>query len=144
MKWKNSTSLNPKLNIMDYIYMLFFFISCFISTVGLGWKTWLHYVTIGGGAMQMKDKKQREDVSVGLSHHHHHHHHPLRCVCSAAAADRRTETGSFSLFTRNMASKCPKCDKTVYFGECVFFSVETIIRGEALTAGWKCQHLMKR
>lgn len=38
------------------------------------------------------------------------HHHPLR---------RRTEKDSLSSFTRNMASKCPKCDKTVYFGECV-------------------------
>ncbi len=85
-----------------------------------------------------------------LQHHpHHSRRHPLRCVCAAGAVDEGTErqagrrtdgrtdrqtdrrtdrqTDSAGEATENdsislliMASKCPKCDKTVYFGKCWF------------------------
>ncbi len=52
-------------------------------------------------------------------------------------AGAATETVSISLFSRNMASKCPKCDKTVYFGKCTFcvcVCVCVCVWGEASTA----------
>lgn len=48
-----------------------------------------------------------------------------------------------------MASKCPKCDKTVYFGECDDLcgwtlqrphSSATVPAGGGLTAGWETDH----
>lgn len=67
---------------------------------------------------------EREEAEGGCEAQSHHSHrrrqHHLRFVCAAGAADRQkgpTEKDPVPLFTPTMASKCPKCEKTVYFGE---------------------------
>uniref|UniRef100_A0A3P8NK64 LIM zinc-binding domain-containing protein n=1 Tax=Astatotilapia calliptera TaxID=8154 RepID=A0A3P8NK64_ASTCA len=67
---------------------------------------------------------EREEAEGGCEAQSHHSHrrrqHHLRCVCAAGAADRQkgpTEKHPVPLFTPTMASKCPKCEKTVYFAE---------------------------
>lgn len=42
-----------------------------------------------------------------------------------------------SLFSQKMASKCPKCDKTVYFGKFSADSVEMEQKLDRWSAGWR-------
>lgn len=47
-----------------------------------------------------------------------------------------------SFFSQKMASKCPKCDKTVYFGKFYAGSVEMIQKLNRRPAGWRLYLLL--
>lgn len=76
--------------------------------------------------------------------------HPPSLPRRGAADGRWTDTKScgtptqprVSLLSQKMASKCPKCDKTVYFGKFFTGSVEMEQKPNHLFAGWRLYQLL--